>query len=101
MTLSLFQCNYAIFAVMGEVTEARRLSKRNLMKKNPGLLPSLPNLKNNFAIARGINNLNRVTRLGEISQIWLLIKGKIWHVKCVLSIQKAFVEDVLDFKIEL
>ncbi len=58
-------------------------------------------MSSSAVFARGINNLNRVTRLGEISQIWLLIKGKIWYVKCVLSVQKAFVEDVLDFKIEL
>ncbi len=43
----------------------------------------------------------RVTKLGEISQFWLLIKGKICFVVCILSIQKSFVGDVLDLKIEL
>ncbi len=43
----------------------------------------------------------RVTILGEISQFWLLIKGEIWFVVCILSVQKDFVEDVLDLKIEL
>jgi hypothetical protein len=43
----------------------------------------------------------RVTRLGEILQFWLLIKGKTWFVVCILSVQKDFVEDVLDLKIEL
>jgi hypothetical protein len=43
----------------------------------------------------------RVTRLGKILQLWLQIKGKIWFVVCILSIQKDFVEDVLDKKIEL
>ncbi len=46
-------------------------------------------------------NINRVTRLGEISQFWLLIKGEIWFAVCILSVQKDFVEDVLDLKIEL
>jgi hypothetical protein len=43
----------------------------------------------------------RVTRLGEISQFWLLIEGKICFVVCILSVQKSFVENVLDLKIEL
>ena len=40
----------------------------------------------------------RVTRLGEILPFWLLIKGEIWFVVCILSVQKYFVEDVLDLK---
>jgi hypothetical protein len=39
--------------------------------------------------------------LGEISQFWLLIEGKIWFVACILGVQVDFVEDVLDLKIEL
>ncbi len=43
----------------------------------------------------------RVTRLGKILPFWLLIKGELWFVVCILSVQKDFVEDVLDIKIEL
>jgi hypothetical protein len=44
---------------------------------------------------------SRVTILGKISQFWLLIKGEIWFVVCILSVQKDFVEDISDLKIEL
>jgi hypothetical protein len=43
----------------------------------------------------------RGTRLGEILPFWLLIKGEIWFVVCILSVQKDFVDGVLDIKIEL
>jgi hypothetical protein len=45
--------------------------------------------------------LSRMTRLGKILQFWLLIKGEIWFVVCILRVQKDFVGDVLDLKIEL
>jgi hypothetical protein len=43
--------------------------------------------------------LDRVTRLGKISQFLLLIKDKIWFLLCILSVQKDFVKDVLDLKL--
>jgi hypothetical protein len=44
---------------------------------------------------------NRVARLGEILQFWLLFKGEIRFVVCILSVQKDLVEDVLDLKIKV
>ncbi len=45
--------------------------------------------------------MDKVTRLGEISQFGLLFKGQMRFVVGILRVQKEFDEDILDFQIEL